>query len=112
MAYKQIATVCISSLDQISVDPDPIDCPCGHNDIDIEWQIETSGWKFATNGIEHKDNDGTFHHPKPGDSEFHWINGNHGARLYHYSVHVISTDGKTRLTLDPGIRNHGDSVGA
>jgi hypothetical protein len=112
MADKQIAKVYVSSPSAIRVVPDPIYCLKGHNDIDIEWQIETSGWKFAPNGIVHRDNnDGTFHHPQPGDFNFHWINGNHNARRYRYIVNVISTDGKTPLTLDPAIQNHGDSDG-
>jgi hypothetical protein len=110
MTKKQTALVYVTSPNSIRVDPDPINCLKGQNDIDIEWQIATSGWKFVPNGIEHRDNgDGTFHHPQPGDSKFHWINGNHHAGRYRYNVHVISADGKTPLTLDPAIQNHGDS---
>ena len=110
MADK-IARVYVSSTNVLSVDPDPIPCDRGRHDMDIEWQIATSGWKFTRTGIAHKDNDdGTFHHPQSGDFVFHWINRNHHARRYRYTVNVISTDGKTSLTLDPAIQNHGDSV--
>jgi hypothetical protein len=112
MADKIIARVYVSSVNVISVVPDPIDCPMGHHEIDIEWHIETSGWKFAPNGIVHRDNgDGTFHGRRPGDSVFHWTNRNHRAGTYRYIVNVVSTDGKTPLTVDPAIQNHGDSVG-
>jgi hypothetical protein len=112
MAEKIPAGVYVSNLNVISVVPDPIPCPRGHHDIDIEWHIKTSGWNFQPQGIVHKDNnDGTFHDPRPGKSVFHWINGNHRAGTYHYTVNVISTDGKTPLTQDPAIQNHGDSVG-
>jgi hypothetical protein len=105
------AMVSVSSSNIISVVPDPIPCEKGHHDLDIEWKIATRGWKFTRNGIEHKDNDdGTFHHPQSGASSFHWINGNHRARRYRYTVNLISTDGKTTLTYDPAIQNHGDSV--
>lgn len=110
----KFAKVSVSSANVLSVDPDPIDCGKrpGH-DMDIEWQIVTPGWKFTQTGIVHKDNnDGTFHHPQPGEFNFHWMNGNHHARHYHYIVNVVSTDGKTSLTLDPAIHNHGDSVGS
>jgi hypothetical protein len=96
---------------QLSEDRDPLDC--GNwlgRDMDIQWHIRTAGWKFTRTGIVLKDNDLTFHQPTHADFDFHWRNKNHHERLYHYTVNVISTDGKTSLTLDPAIQNHGDSV--
>jgi len=89
MAADIIATVRVSNSLDLSVHPDPI--PCG----------------------KRPDNDdGTFHDPQPGDSDFHWTNDNHNKRLYHYTVNVISTDGKTTLTYDPAIENRGDQLGS
>jgi hypothetical protein len=106
-----IAHVSISSSNVVSVTPDPIPCQRGHHEIDIEWRLDTNGWKFTAHGIEHKDNtDNTFHDHQPGDRSFHWMNANHHPKRYRYTINVISTDGKTRLTLDPAIQNHGDSV--
>jgi hypothetical protein len=114
MAADIIATVRVSNSLDLSVHPDPI--PCGKrsdHDMDIQWHIETKGWKFMPNGIVFKDNDDeTFHDPQPGDSDFHWTNDNHNKRLYHYTVNVISTDGKTTLTYDPAIENRGDQLGS
>jgi hypothetical protein len=114
MADPIPASVHVSSATDFYVDPDPIPVPKGQHDIDIEWKIVTSGWKFAPNGmgIVHKDNnDDTFYHQRPGDTVFYWTDRNHHPRTYRYTVNVISTDGKTPLTLDPAIQNHGDSVG-
>ncbi len=107
-------TVYVSPPDNLCVDQDPLDCgKRPDHDMDIKWQIDTKGWEFTRNGIVFKDNDdGTFHTPKPGNHEFHWSNMNLIERLYHYTVNVISTDGNnTRLSLDPAIHNHGNSLG-
>jgi hypothetical protein len=111
MADK-IVTVSVLAGNRLQVLPDPVPCePRPHGrDIDIQWTIDTLGWKFTSSGIEFKDtNDGTFHTAHPGNTEFHWLNKHHHERRYHYTVNVISTDNKTSLTLDPAIENHGDS---
>jgi len=107
------ATVSISSL-TITVHPDPIDCGYWPGyDMDIQWHIETSGWKFTQNGIVHKDNqDHTFHGARHSDFDFHWMNRNRHPGPYRYTVNVISTDGKTTLTSDPAIQNRGNSEGS
>jgi hypothetical protein len=107
------AKVSVSSSNTLSVDPETIQCgKRPGRDMDIQWHIATRGWKFTQNGIEHKDNDDqTFHGPQHSDFDFHWKNRNHHDRLYHYAVNVVSTDGKTTLTLDPAIQNRGASVG-
>jgi hypothetical protein len=107
-------TVYVSPPNNLYVDQNTLDCgKWPRRDMDIKWQIDTTGWKFTEDGIVFKDNDdGTFHDPQPGKHEFHWSNSNQKERLYHYTVNVISTDGNnTRLSLDPGIQNHGNSMG-
>jgi hypothetical protein len=75
----------------------------------IKWTIVTSGWTFPEfeDGIELKGDHGEFSNGHRDDTGKHYVvnNKNSHTHLYPYTIKV--TNGKTTLSLDPGIGNQG-----
>jgi hypothetical protein len=75
----------------------------------ITWAIVTNGWIFPEfeDGIELKGDHGEFSNGHRDETGKHYIvhNKNSHTHLYPYTIKV--TNGKTTLSLDPGIGNEG-----
>jgi hypothetical protein len=71
----------------------------------IQWQLNTSGWTFPSNGIVIHGNDGEFTDLATADGgrKFKCVDKNKDGKKYKYDINV--TDGKGTLTLDPIIEN-------
>ena len=91
----------------ISLMPSDIDV-FGHN-VQIHWDISSSGYTFPADGIVIKDSypQGEFSDPRsPNPTKFIWNDKNSFAKTYAYGVKVMR--GSTACPpLDPGIINHG-----
>ena len=92
----------------ITVDQNPVPVRQGEHNIQIDWKIETAGWQFTSDGIVIHRNYLQFIKPRRENSRwFHWVsrNSHEGERIYEYTINL--TNGKNRLSLDPGIKNGG-----
>ena len=102
-----IITVTIKS-HVLSVSKEVLEMGKGKNQK-ITWTIKTPGWIFPEfeDGIELKGDHGEFSngHRDPTGTQYVVHNKNSHTHLYPYTVKV--TNGKTTLSLDPGIANGG-----
>ena len=77
----------------------------------ITWTLaatgSASGAKFAPNGVDFKGNP-EFEHPKPGNTEFEWMDKHSRADPEHpakYDLHVLTKDASTCVNYDPYVFN-------
>ena len=94
---------------RISVDPPTIDIAKGNRDVEIHWDIVSSGYTFPGDGIGIKDDVSPPQFSAPmrlTPTKFKWNDRNTVARMFHYGVKVMK-DGTACPPLDPIINNQG-----
>jgi len=90
----------------ITVSPDPLDVPQPRGAKSITWNIVTSGYVFADNGIAFKSSNSEFEDPEVQGNRFKWKNKHTGVGRYEYAVNVVRTDpSPATCSKDPVIRN-------
>lgn len=86
--------------------PDPVPVLKGKKNERISWRIATPGWKFTRDGIVIHWNLNQFTARGSDNSrEFHWHSRNTKKKHYEYTINV--TNGTTKASRDPGIKNGG-----
>lgn len=99
------ATVTIAN-NVVSVTPDPLPAGPGNN-VNLQWNINTNGWTFPSNGIVITNPGDQFSDPevKNNGKQFKWKDKNTNSLSYKYTINV--SNGTSTLSLDPTIENQG-----
>ncbi len=91
----------------IQVSPDPIDLTGqGRGAVVINWDIQTSGWSFTSNGIALSNGNFDDNGSPPGNRQrYTWTRKPDGADGTTVKYSISATDGTNTKELDPSIIN-------